>query len=60
MNTNPLALLQQRISRDPRAGQAMQMIQGKSPEQLRQMCINMAKERGVDLNGLAQQLGIRL
>ena len=57
---NPMMLMQQMASRDPRVGQAMQMMQGKSPAQLRQMCENMARERGIDLNGLAQQLGIRI
>lgn len=56
---NPQQILQQMIQQDPRVGQAMQMIQGKSPQELRQMAENLAKERGVDLNALMQQFGMR-
>ena len=56
---NPQQILQQLIQQDPRVGQAMQMIQGKSPQELRQMAENLAKERGVDLNALMQQFGMR-
>ena len=38
----------------------MQMIQGKSDEQLKEMMQNLAKERGIDLNDFASQFGIRL
>ena len=56
---NPQQILQQLMQQDPRVGQAMQMIQGKSPQELRQMAENLAKERGVDLNALMQQFGMR-
>ena len=36
----------------------MQMINGKTPQQLRQIAENVAKERGVTLEYVAQQLGI--
>lgn len=44
--------------RDPQIGQAMQMIQGKTPDQLKQMAINMAKERGVSVEDVARGLGL--
>ena len=37
-----------------------QMMQGKSDAQMRDMVQNIAKERGIDLNQLAGQLGIRI
>lgn len=57
---NPMQLMQQMARSNPQVNQVMQMMNGKSPDQLRQMASNMAKERGMDLNQVAQQLGITL
>ena len=56
---NPVAMLQQMATNNPQAAQAMQIIQGKSPEQLRQIAANMAKERGMTIEQVCQQLGIK-
>ena len=48
------------MSRDPRAAQAMRLMQGKNPQQMRQTVENLAKERGIDLGQLAAGLGIQL
>lgn len=55
---NPMQLLQQMARSNPQVNQVIQMMNGKSPDQLRQMASNMAKERGVSLEQVAQQLGI--
>ena len=57
---NPNALLGQIARSDPRAAQALQMLQGKNSDQLRTMAENMAKERGTSVEQIAQSLGIRL
>ena len=57
---NPNALLSQMARSDPRVAQALQMLQGKSPDQLRTMAENMARERGTSVEQIAQSLGIRL
>ena len=57
---NPMQMLQQMAGQNPQAAQAMRLIQGKNPQQLRQIAENMAKERGVDLNQMAQQMGFTL
>lgn len=57
---NPMGLFQSLASQNPAMQQAMSLIQGKSPEQLRQVAENMAKERGIDLEQLAQQFGVSL
>lgn len=61
-NWNQLAAMVQRMamSRDPRAVQAMRLMQGKNPQQMRQTVENLAKERGIDLGQLAAGLGIQL
>ena len=56
---NPVAMLQQMATNNPQAAQAMQIIQGKSPEQLRQIAANMAKERGMTIEQVMQQLGVK-
>lgn len=57
---NPSALLNQMARSDPRAAQALQMLQGKTPEQLKTMAENMAKERGTSVEQIARSLGIKL
>ncbi len=57
---NPNAMLQQMANQNPQVRQFMQMINGKSPQQLRQIAENVAKERGTTLNDVARQLGITL
>lgn len=39
---------------------AMQMINGKSDSQLKEIANNIAKDRGIDLNDFANQFGIKL
>ena len=55
---SPMAILN-RMS-GPQVNQAKSLIGGKSEDQLRQIAMNMAKQRGIDLNNLAQQMGINL
>lgn len=55
---NPMALMQSMAQQNPQVAQALQMMQGKSPQQLREMAQNMAQERGVDLNQMLRQMGI--
>lgn len=57
---NPMSLLNTMSRQNPQLAQAMRLIQGKSPEQLRQTAENMAKERGTTLEQVAQQMGISL
>ena len=57
---NPTQLMSQMAGANPQMAQAMQMIQGKSSEQLQQMAMNMARENNIDLGQLAQQLGLQL
>lgn len=57
---NPMQMLQQMAGQNPQAAQAMRLIQGKNPQQLRQIAENMAKERGVDLDQMARQMGLIL
>ena len=55
---NPMALMQSMARQSPQVAQALQMMHGKSPQQLQSMAQNMARERGVDLNQMLRQMGI--
>ena len=55
---NPMALMQSMARQNPQVAQALQMMHGKSPQQLQSMAQNMARERGVDLNQMLRQMGI--
>ena len=57
---NTMQMISQMAGRDPRAAHAMRLIHGKSPQQLRQVAENMAKERGITLDEIAQQMGVNL
>lgn len=57
---NPQQLIMQASQHNPALRQAMQMVNGRTPEQVRDMAYKMAHERGVDLNQLARTLGIKL
>lgn len=56
---DPMTMLRQMAGQNPRVAQALQMVNGKTPAQLRQMAENMARERGVNLDEMIQSLGIR-
>lgn len=57
---NPNQLMMQLVQQNPAVRQAVQMVNGKTPDQIRDMAQQMARQRGVDLNQLMQTLGIRL
>lgn len=57
---NPNQLMMQLAQNNPAVRQAMQMVNGKTPDQIRDIAQQMAKQRGIDLDQLTQQLGIRL
>lgn len=57
---NPQQIIMQAAQQNPAIRQAMQMINGKSPQQIRDLAYQIAAQRGVNLEQFAQQLGIRL
>ena len=54
---NPIQMIQQMAGQDPQMRQFMQMVNGKNPQQLRQMAENMARERGTNVEAVIKQLG---
>ena len=57
---SPQQALSMLAQQDPKVRQAMQIIKGKSPQQLEQMARNMAKERGTTIEDIARSMGIQI
>lgn len=57
---NPMGLLQQMSLNNPHLKRVLEVMNGKSPQELRQYVENTAKTQGVDLSQLAQKLGLQL
>lgn len=57
---NPHQLIMQAAQHNPALRQAMQMVNGRTPEQIRDLAYQLAQQRGIDLNQLAQTLGVKL
>jgi len=57
---NAQQLVMQAAQNNPALRQAMQAINGRTPEQVRNMAYQMAAQRGVNLDQMTRQLGIKL
>ena len=57
---NPQALAMQLAQQNPMFQRALQMVNGRTPEQIYDMAAQMAQQRGLDINQIAQQLGVPL
>lgn len=55
---DPMKIIGQMAGNDPHMRQGMNLIQGKTPQQLEQMARNMAQERGVDVRQMLSNMGI--
>ena len=58
MNPNQIAM--QLARQNPAVQQAMQFMNGKTPQQIQHEAQQMAAQHGVNLSQLAQQLGVQL
>lgn len=58
MNPNQIAM--QMARQNPAVQQAMQFMNGKTPQQIQHEVQQMAAQQGLDLNQIAQNLGIQL
>ena len=56
-SSNPMALMQSMFGNNPIMQRAMQMGQGKSPQELQQVVKNLAQQRGMNNDQLNQFLG---
>lgn len=62
-NPNPLQMAQTMFGRNPLFSQALKMSKGQSEQSMRQIIMNVAKEKNIDpqeLNQWASQFGLSL
>ena len=52
---NPMQMMMNQLNGNPLFQQAQNMAQGKSPEQLKQTCENLCRQKGVDFNAAWNQ-----
>jgi hypothetical protein len=53
--------MQQMMKQNPQAYQKMQeMINGKSEAEMKQTCMNLAQQNGIDLRSFASTFGINI
>lgn len=57
---NPMQLAGVFAQQNPQAQPAMQLIQGKNPQQLRETFFNLCKSKGVNPQDVARQCGVQL
>lgn len=57
---NPMAFLSQMANQNPQLKRVMEVVNGKSPQEIEQYVRNTAQTQGVDLNQLAQKMGLQL
>jgi hypothetical protein len=57
--TNPNQLMMQLTQTNPLFKQAAQIMSGKTPDQIRDMVMQEARRRGIDLNQMMRQMGIQ-
>lgn len=55
-SNNPAAMVQQMLGNNPMFQRAMQMGQGKSEDEIKQIVKNLASQRGMDINQLNMML----
>lgn len=60
MINNPLGMLAQMFGNNPQFNQIMGMVQGKNPQQLENYVKNLYQSQGVDIQQVANRLGIKL
>lgn len=57
-NNNPMAVLSQLGANNPGMNQAMQMANGKSPEEFGAMMQNEAQKKGINIAQVAKAIGM--
>ncbi len=59
-SANPNQMLMQYARQNPAIREAMQMVNGKTPNQVKQMAESIAHERGINLGVFMREMGIKM
>lgn len=57
---NPMQMLTQASQHNPVIGQVLRMTNGRTPDEMRNMAYEMARQKGVDINHVARSMGLKL
>lgn len=57
---DPARMMMGLARQNPQLNQVMQLVNGKTPAQMREFAIRAAQERGLNINEIAGRLGIRI
>ena len=55
---NPMQMMMSMFGSNPQFNQIMQLVQGKSPQELEQYVRNAYKSNGQDINAVLKQFGL--
>ena len=58
-SANPSQMLLQMAQQHPAIRQAMNAVNGKTPDQIREMAYSIANQRGINLNTFLRELGVK-
>lgn len=57
---NPMTIFSQLGANNPQIKRVIEVMNGKSPQELKKYVQNVAQTQGIDLNNLAQKMGLQL
>jgi len=57
---NPMTIFSQLGANNPQIKRVIEVMNGKSPQELKTYVQNVAQTQGIDLNNLAHQMGLQL
>lgn len=57
---NPAQMIMGFAQQNPQLRQIMQLMNGKTPDQMREFAMQAAQQRGLDINQIANQLGLKI
>lgn len=53
---NPQVVLNSMVAQNPKIGEALQLLQGKSSQDMENICRNLCKQKGIDFDTTLQQV----
>ena len=57
---NPNVLLERMLQNNPQYQQIMQIVRGKTPQEIKQYATNLCQTQGIDIQSLARQYNLPL
>lgn len=57
---NPMDMMSQLFSNNPKFQKVMEMTKGKSPQEIQELAINTAQTQGIDINNILNQFGLNM